>query len=61
MIIHDDATEVATSEMDREDELVLPAPADPFGDARRQLAEQLVEEARTTPSPFSSSVLTRVC
>jgi len=45
--VHDDATVDAISEEKKAD-WVLPPPADPVGDARRQLAEQLVEEARTT-------------
>ena len=40
----DDATVDAPKHAKKE----LPPPADPFGDARRELAEQLVEEARST-------------
>lgn len=48
----DDVTTVAAGSEALEDvgspgELVLPAPADPVGDARRELAERLVFEART--------------
>jgi transposase-like protein len=43
---HDDAT-VGVAE-GAEPEFVLGVPADPLGDARRELAEQLVEEARVT-------------
>jgi hypothetical protein len=42
---HDDAT---VDESGADGGLVLPPPADPVGDARRELAEQLVEEARAT-------------
>ena len=43
---HDDVT----TEVSREDrsEVRLPPPADPLGDARREFAERLVEEARAT-------------
>jgi putative transposase len=43
---HDDATVDAPVEEDSE--LRLPPPADPLGDARRDFAERLVEEARAT-------------
>jgi putative transposase len=42
---HDDAT---VDEPGADGGLVLAPPADPVGDARRELAEQLVEEARAT-------------
>ena len=44
MTDHDDATVDASNESMTE----LPPPADPLGDARRELAEHLVEEARAT-------------
>jgi transposase-like protein len=43
---HDDATVDVSQELTTE--LRLPPAADPLGDARRELAEQLVEEARAT-------------
>jgi hypothetical protein len=42
---HDDAT---VDDWDGDGELTLPPPADPVGDARRELAEQFVAQARAT-------------
>jgi hypothetical protein len=44
---NDDATvDVAPMSPTVNEELVLPVPADPLGDARAELAAQLVEQAR---------------